>query len=154
MAESAAKDHRPKWSLVLAWGALGLAIALDVAQVFALDASAGFTSPLLTAAAILAFVTELVLFTVALRHIPPTNAYALLGLSTVAVSVISIGWLGERITGIEAVALLAVITGAVLLNSATRTAQADTPRRSGAKCSSRPGPRRAGPSSLFPRRGA
>lgn len=122
MAEPAPKDRRPLGPIVLAWGALGLAIALDVAQVFALDASAGFTSPLLTAAAIVAFAAELVLFTVALRHIPPTNAYALLGLSTVAVSVISIGWLGEQITVIKALALLAVITGAVLLNSDARTA--------------------------------
>ncbi len=110
---------------IQAWSALILAIALDVAQVFALDASAGFTNPLLATAAILAFVAELVLFTLALRHVPPTNAYALLGLSTAAVSIISIGWLGEEITIIKALALCAVIAGAALLNSDART----TPRR-------------------------
>ncbi|WP_152365458.1 DMT family transporter [Microlunatus speluncae] len=123
MAESAPQqrtggnDHRHGRRRLLAWGALFLAITLDVAQVFALEASAGFTSPLLTSAAVLAFVAELVLFTLALRHIPPTNAYALLGLSTVAVSVISIGWLGEQVTIVKAVALAAVMAGAALLNS-------------------------------------
>jgi multidrug transporter EmrE-like cation transporter len=122
MAESgphhstAAKDQRLSRQGIQAWSALFLAIALDVAQVFALDASAGFTSPLLATAAMLAFVAELVLFTLALRHVPPTNAYALLGLSTVAVSMISIGWLGEQITMIKALALCAVIAGAALLN--------------------------------------
>ncbi len=119
------KEHRLSRPRVQAWSALFLAIALDVAQVFALDASAGFTSPLLTAVAIMAFVAELVLFTLALRHVPPTNAYALLGLGTAAVSIISIGWLGEEVTIIKALALCAVIAGAALLNSDARSA----PRR-------------------------
>jgi spermidine export protein MdtJ len=119
------KDQRLSRRGVQAWCALLLAIALDVAQVFALDASAGFTSSLLATAAIMAFVAELVLFTLALRHVPPTNAYALLGLSTAAVSIISIGWLGEQITIIKALALCAVIAGATLLNSDARAA----PRR-------------------------
>ncbi|GAB3742258.1 DMT family transporter [Microlunatus parietis] len=126
---SAGKDRRPTRRGIQAWTALFLAIALDVVQVFALDASAGFTHPLLATAAILAFVAELVLFTLALRLVPPTNAYALLGLSTAAVSVISIGWLGEQITIIKALALLAVIAGSVLLNGDARAASAGSPRR-------------------------
>ncbi|GAB2703475.1 DMT family transporter [Nocardia thraciensis] len=111
-----AQDRRRGRRSIRAWGALYLAIVLDVAQVFALDASAGFTSPLLVPAAIAAFVAELGLFTLALRHLPPATAYGLLGLGTAAVSVISIGWLREQVTVTKTLALVAVIAGAVLLN--------------------------------------
>jgi multidrug transporter EmrE-like cation transporter len=102
---------------VLSWVALYGAIALDVVQVFALVYSDGFTQPLPVTVALVAFLAELLLFTLALRRIQSSVAYALFGLSTVAVAGVSIGWLGEPLTPVKAIALLAVVTGAVLLNT-------------------------------------
>lgn len=101
---------------VLSWVALYTAMVLDVAQVFALDFSDGFRTPVLGVLAIVAFGIEVTLFSVALRRIESSIAYGLYGLGTAAVAVISIGWLGETLTITKGVALAAVITGAVLLN--------------------------------------
>lgn len=103
--------------VAIGWAALYGAIALDVAQVFALDYSDGFANPLLAAAAVSSFVAELYLFSVALRHIPVAVAVGLFGLGTATVAVISIGWLGESFTTLKGVALLTVIAGTALLNT-------------------------------------
>ncbi len=115
-------------SAAVSWTALYAAITLDVAQVFALDYSDGFSDPLLAAAAVAAFCAELYLFSIALLRITSTVAYGLLGFGTATVAVISIGWLGEQLTPIKAGALLAVLLGAGLLNTeGTKPAATPTP---------------------------
>ncbi|MGP3961980.1 DMT family transporter [Nonomuraea sp. 3N208] len=109
---------------LVSWAALYGAIALDVVQVFALVYSDGFTRPLLIAAALVAFIVELLLLAVALRRISSSVAYGLFGLSTASVAAVSIGWLGEPLTPVKAIALLAVVTGAVLLNTEPTTRKA------------------------------
>jgi multidrug transporter EmrE-like cation transporter len=101
---------------VLSWVALYSAMLLDVVQVFALDLSDGFTDPALGAVAIAAFATEVSLFSIALRRIESAVAYGFYGLGTAVVAAISIGWLGEPLTPLKGIALVAVIAGAVLLN--------------------------------------
>jgi quaternary ammonium compound-resistance protein SugE len=103
-------------SAAVSWVALYTAMLLDMAQVFALDYSDGFTHPAFAALAIAAFTVEVGLFSVALRRINSAVAYGLYGLGTAGVAVISIGWLGEPLTTTKAIALVAVIAGAVLLN--------------------------------------
>ncbi len=100
------------------WLALYAAMLLDVAQVFALDHSAGFADPVLGSLAIAAFVTEVSLFSFALRRVDNAVAYGLYGPGTAGVAVISIGWLGEQFTVTKAIALVTVIGGAALLNVA------------------------------------
>jgi len=104
-------------SATVSWAALYAAITLDVAQVFALDYSDGFTDPLLAGTAIVAFAAELYLFSVALRRITSSVAYGLLGFGTAAVAAISIGWLGEPLTLVKGLALLAVVAGAGVLST-------------------------------------
>ena len=114
-------------SAAVSWAALYAAITLDVAQVFALVHSDGFTDLLLAGTAAVAFVAELYLFSVALRRITGAVAYGLLGLGTVAVAIISIGWLGEPLTPVKGIALLAVLIGAGLLNAeGTKSASTGT----------------------------
>jgi|SRR5882757_2636475 len=135
MAELAPPDV-PRHRAAVSWLALYAAIALDAAQVFALDYSAGFTDPVLATAAIIGFLTEVYLFAIALRRVNTAVAYALFGLGTVAVAVISIGWLGEPLTPFKALALVAVLAGAVLLNTGgtatTRVVRAQSDTRASA----------------------
>lgn len=105
----------------VSWAALYGAIVLDVVQVFALVFSDGFTRPLFIAVALIAFVIELLLLALALRRISSSVAYGLFGLSTAGVAAVSVGWLGEPLTPVKAIALLAVVTGAVLLNTEPTT---------------------------------
>lgn len=84
---------------------------------FALDYSDGLTDLRLAAAAVTAFIIELCLFSVALRRITAIVAVGLFGLGTAAVAVISISWLDEPLTALKAIALLALIAGAGLLNT-------------------------------------
>lgn len=121
-------------SLARSWAALYGSIALDTGQVFALDYSEGFTNLVLVAAAAAGFLVQLYLFAIALRRIAPAVANGLFGLGSVAVALISIGLLGEPITPLKALALLAVIAGAVLLN----TAQHDEPARTAERTGERP----------------
>ncbi len=135
----ARSDRTTLLGTILSWAALYAAIALDVAQVFALDYSDGLSNPLLAATAVGAFVIELYLFSVALRRIATTVAVGLFGLGTAAVAVISISWLGEPLTALKGVALLALIVGAGLLN--TDSAKPDQKPRS--EEGRRPRPRRS-----------
>ncbi|MFC5750129.1 DMT family transporter [Actinomadura rugatobispora] len=95
--------------------ALYAAIATDAGSVFLLDGSDGFRRPVPAVAAVVAFFLELLLFAVALQHVEAGVAYALFGLSTAVVAVVSITVFGEPVDPAKATALVAVVGGAVLL---------------------------------------
>lgn len=104
------------------WGALWLAVALNVAQVFVLDEVSG-DDAVLVAAAGTGFLAELWLFARALRSLSVAVAYAVYGVTPAAVAVISLVMHDERVT-VAKVFGLALIVGSVVALSLTRPAPA------------------------------
>jgi multidrug transporter EmrE-like cation transporter len=116
-----------------AWAALAAAITIDIAGVFLLAAADGFRHPVLVAAAVVAFAVEVWAFSRALRSVETSVAYALYGVGTAAVAVISITALGERATPVKVAGLAMVVVGAVLLSQGeakSPRADRDTVQRS------------------------
>jgi len=103
------------------WFALYAAVAADVGEVFLADASTGFARPLPAVGLVLTFALGLVLFGVALEGIDAGVAYGLLGLSTALVATISILVLHEPSSPLKVVALVTIVTGALLLRSTAGT---------------------------------
>ena len=108
----------------MGWVALTGAIAADVAITFALAASGGLRIPVFAVLAVAAFAAETLLSARALRHIEAGIAYALFGMSTAVVAVLSIGFLGEAATTAKLVGLAAIVAGVVLLGT-TNTSPSD-----------------------------
>jgi multidrug transporter EmrE-like cation transporter len=98
--------------------ALYAAIAVDVAGLFLLAAADGFASPLFAVLALVAFGIEVPLFSVALGRIEASIAFALYGMGTGVVAVISIVALDEPASPLKVVALAAIVAGVVTLTTA------------------------------------
>lgn len=101
--------------LLMGWGALWLAIALNVSQVFVLDGSDGLSEPALLPIAVVGFLAELWLFGQAVRCLSPVIAYAAYGTTPAAVTVLSIAVFGEALTVSKVAGVAAVTAGVFLL---------------------------------------
>ncbi len=110
----------------LAWICLYLAIAVDVAGVFLLAGADGLRNPLLVGLALVAFAVELAAFAVALTGIEASIAYALYGLGTAVVAVVSITMLGEPASPLKVAALALIVAGVIALNTATMSGEPGT----------------------------
>jgi multidrug transporter EmrE-like cation transporter len=109
-------DRRPAEDTVLVgWGALWLAIALNVSQVFLLDISEGLRDPLLLPVAAGGFIGELVLFARALRCLSPVIAYTAYGTTPAIVTILSVTLFGEALTLPKLAGVGAVTAGVILL---------------------------------------
>jgi multidrug transporter EmrE-like cation transporter len=97
------------------WGALWLAIALNVSQVFLLDGSDGLTEPRLLPLAAVGFLAELWLFGQAVRCLSPVIAYAAYGTTPAAVTILSVAFFGEALTLPKLAGVGAVTCGVLLL---------------------------------------
>jgi multidrug transporter EmrE-like cation transporter len=106
-------DVRPP--LVVGWGALWLAIALNVSQVFLLDGSDGLREPTLLPLTAAGFLAELWLFGQAVRCLSPVIAYAAYGTTPAAVTILSVAFFGEALTLPKLVGVAVVTAGVVLL---------------------------------------
>lgn len=126
--------------LLVGWGALWLAIALNVTQVFLLDSSEGLSEPSLLPVTAAAFLAELWLFGRAVRCLSPVIAYAAYGATPALVTILSISFFGEAPT-LAKLAGVGVITAGVVLLA---TEGAPAPRASCAEnlapASATPGP--------------
>jgi small multidrug resistance pump len=97
------------------WGALWLAIVLNVGQVFLLDSSEGLRQPTLLPIAAAGFLAELWLFGQAVRCLSPVIAYAAYGTTPAAVTLLSIAVFGEALTVPKLAGVAAVTAGVLLL---------------------------------------
>jgi small multidrug resistance pump len=107
------REVRPP--LLVGWGALWLAIALNVSQVFLLDGSKGLSEPTLLPLAAVGFLAELWLFGQAVRCLSPVIAYAAYGTTPAAVTVLSVAFFGEALTLPKLAGVVAVTAGVVVL---------------------------------------
>jgi multidrug transporter EmrE-like cation transporter len=101
--------------VVVGWGALWLAIALNVSQVFLLDGSDGLSEPTLLPLTAAGFLAELWLFGQAVRCLSPVIAYAAYGTTPAAVTILSVAFFGEALTLPKLVGVAVVTAGVVLL---------------------------------------
>lgn len=108
---------RARTPFLVGWGALWLAIALNVSQVFVLDGSDGLSQPALLPLAAGGFLAELGLFARAVRCLSPVIAYAAYGVTPAVVTLLSITFFGEAPTLPKLAGVTAVTAGIVLLAS-------------------------------------
>jgi small multidrug resistance pump len=102
-------------ALLVGWGALWSAIALNVTQVFLLDSSDGLSEPALLPIVAAGFLAELWLFGQAVRCLSPVVAYAAYGTTPAVVTILSIAVFGEALTVSKLAGVAAVTAGVYLL---------------------------------------
>lgn len=102
---------------LVGWGALWLAIALNVSQVFLLDGSDGLSDRTLLPIAAVGFLAELWLFGQAVRCLSPVIAYAAYGTTPATVAILSVALFGEALTLVKLAGVGAVTAGVVLLTT-------------------------------------
>jgi small multidrug resistance pump len=100
--------------VLVGWGALWLAIALNVTQVFLLDGTQGLAEPALLPIAAVGFLAELWLFGRAVRCLSPVIAYAAYGTTPAVVTILSVTFFGEALT-LPKLAGVAVVTAGVVM---------------------------------------
>jgi multidrug transporter EmrE-like cation transporter len=111
-----ARPARPP--LLVGWGALWAAIALNVSQVFLLDSSEGLSQPALLPLAAGGFLVELWLFARAVRCLSPVVATAAYGATPAIVTLLSVTAFGEALTLPKLAGVGVVTVGIVLLATA------------------------------------
>ncbi len=101
-----------------AWLLLGIAIACEIGGAFGLRFSEGFSAPLPTALALVAFGVALFLVSKGMEHLPVSIAYPVwAGGGTAGVALIGILALGETLSAIKAVGIVLIMLGVVLVNA-------------------------------------
>ena len=124
MYEGTAEREPGRATFLTGWGALWLAIALNVSQVFLLDDSEGLRRPALLPLVAVGFLAELALFARAVRCLAPVIAYAAYGATPAIVTVLSVAFAGEAAT-VAKVAAIAAITGGIALLATDGSASPD-----------------------------
>jgi small multidrug resistance pump len=103
--------------VIVAWALLVAAIGVEVAATSALPRTHGFRDPGWTAAVLTGYAMSIWLLALVIRHIPVSVTYAVWsGLGTAGIAVVGVLFLGEKLGPLQAVALLLIIAGVVLLN--------------------------------------
>ena len=115
MRELTAEPDQAAPPILVGWGALWSAIALNVSQVFLLDGSEGLRRPTLLPLVAAGFLAELWLFGRAVRCLSPVTAYAAYGTTPAAVAVLSVAFFDEALTFPKLTGIAAVTAGVVLL---------------------------------------
>lgn len=120
MGELVADRSSTETPVLVGWGALWLAIATNVSQVFLLDSSHGFRDPALLPLAAGSFLAELWLFGRAVRCLSPVVAYAVYGTTPAFVTILSVTFFSEALTPAKAAGVAIVTAGIILLATAGR----------------------------------
>jgi multidrug transporter EmrE-like cation transporter len=115
MREVIADRHPATTSILVGWGALWAAIALNVSQVFLLDSSQGLSEPAVLPLAAAGFLAELWLFGRAVRCLSPVIAYAAYGTTPAVVTILSVTFFGEALTLVKLTGVVAITAGVILL---------------------------------------
>lgn len=103
--------------MIVPWMLLVCAIGVEVAATSALPRTQGFREPGWTTAVIAGYATSIWLLALVIRHIPVSITYAVWsGLGTAGIAVVGVLFLGERLSPVQATALLLIIAGVVVLN--------------------------------------
>lgn len=101
-----------------AWLLLGIAIACEIGGAIGLRFSEGFSAPLPTTLALVAFCVALFLVSKVMKHLPVSIAYPVwAGGGTAGVALIGIVALGESLSAVKAVGIGLIMLGVVLVNA-------------------------------------
>jgi small multidrug resistance pump len=103
-----------------AWLFVGLAIVAEIAAALGLRFSAGFTKPLPTVFALIAFGSAFYLISLSLVHLPVSSVYPVwAGGGTAGVALVGIVMLKERAGVLKGLGVALVVAGIVTLNIST-----------------------------------
>jgi small multidrug resistance pump len=107
-------------------GLLATAICVEIGGTIALRASDGFTRPLQGAGVLVAYILSILLFSKALEYgLPLGVAYSTLtGCGLVGATVVSTALFGDRLGTGQALGLVLILAGALLLNLPRRNDEA------------------------------
>jgi small multidrug resistance pump len=100
-----------------AWIYLALAISTEIVGTLALRYTDGFTKPLPTAGALLAYAFSFWMLALVLKELELSLVYAIwAGIGTAAIALIGIAALGESVSALKVISIGLVIVGVVGLN--------------------------------------
>lgn len=103
--------------MMSAWLLVGLAIVAEIAAALSLRFSNGFTKPLPTVLALVAFGTAFYAISLALVHLPVSTVYPIwAGGGTAGVALLGVLVLREKASLEKGLGIVLVVTGIVLLN--------------------------------------
>ena len=103
--------------MVVAWGILFGAIAVEVVATSALPRTEGFRNPLWSGLVIAGYAVSIWMLAIVVEKMAVSTAYAVWsGLGTAAVAVIGAFWLGESYDPLKVAAIAMIVVGVVLLN--------------------------------------
>jgi small multidrug resistance pump len=106
--------------MTYAWLLVGLAIVAEIAAALGLRFSDGFTKPLPTAFAVIAFGSAFYLVSLSLVHLPVSTVYPVwAGGGTAGVAFLGIVMLKEQAGIWKGLGIILVVTGIVALNTAS-----------------------------------
>jgi len=104
----------------MAWVWLGIAGALEIVWAYSLKLSAGFSRPLETGVALVAYIGSFVVLSFAMKELPLGTAYTIwTGIGAVGAFVIGIAVLGEAATPLRIASALLILAGIVGLKLAS-----------------------------------
>jgi small multidrug resistance pump len=103
--------------MVVAFGLLFVAIAIEVASTAALPRTDGFRDPVWAAAVVAGYAASIWLLALVVQRLPVSVTYAIWsGLGTAAIAVIGAVFLGESLTLVKVTAIGLIVVGVVMLN--------------------------------------
>lgn len=103
-----------------AWLLLGLAVTFEIAGALGLRFSEGFTVPVPTGIALVAFTLALYLVSQVMKKLPVSIAYPIwAGGGTAGVALLGILALGEALSALKALGIVLVVIGVILVNRST-----------------------------------
>jgi small multidrug resistance pump len=103
--------------MVVAFGLLALAIAVEVASTAALPRTDGFRDPLWAGAVLCGYAVAIWLLAIVVQRLPVSVTYAIWsGLGTAAIAVVGVVFLGESWNGIKLAAIAVIVVAVVVLN--------------------------------------
>ena len=103
--------------MTFAWLLVGSAIVAEIAAALGLRFSNGFTKPLPTALALIAFGSAFYLVSLSLVHLPVSTVYPVwAGGGTAGVALVGVLMLKERAGALKGLGVVLVVAGIVALN--------------------------------------
>jgi small multidrug resistance pump len=103
--------------MTYAWLFVGLAIVAEISAALGLRFSNGFTKPLPTAFALIAFGSAFYLVSLSLVHLPVSTVYPVwAGGGTAGVALVGVLMLKERASVLKGLGVVLVVAGIVALN--------------------------------------
>jgi quaternary ammonium compound-resistance protein SugE len=104
----------------VAWIALFLAGACEILWAAGMKQSEGFSRPVPSLVALIAFVASIILLSRAMRELPLSTAYVIwTGIGAVGTFIVGVAILGESVSTLKLVAACLILSGIILFKLAS-----------------------------------